>query len=467
MRQTRDSARERYDVVVVGAGTSGAAAALFQAQAGRRVALLDARPLQRAGARWVNSVPPWMFDRAGLERPRPPEKLDGASAVTLMGGAPGARLRLPPVELLGVDIRLLVRRLQDDASAAGTENFGSARLLDMEHDGERPTALTASVPNGHGRPRRVRFRARLFVDATGLRGAVLRRVPALSRDCPAPGPQDVCSAAQAVCQVRDPAGARRFVEGFGARPGESLSWIGIDGGYSTTGMHLETTLARVGLLTGTIDDGVHGPGTVLLRRFLADKPWIGRVLFGGTGRIPLRRPFARLGAPGIALVGDAGCQVFPAHGSGVGSGLIAARELADATAEADDPGSLEATWQYQARFHRETGAINAAYGLLRLLSQSMDQQSVSDMIRAGLVTPDATRHALAQRLPAAGPDSLLRMVRGVAKRPDLTRRVLPFVARIPLVYAAYRAYPLRPDFPALRRWARLVARLMGTPTDLS
>ena len=466
MQNGRTRAQDGYDAVVVGAGTAGSAAALLLARAGRRVALLEARPLKRAGARWVNSVPPWMFDRAGLERPRPPEKLDGASAVTLMGAGGDARLRLPPIAPWGVDIRLLVRRLQADARDLGVEAFGDAALLGVECAGGRPEALTVLVANGHGPPRPRRFRARLFIDATGLRAVLLRHVPALSRHCPAPGPSDVCTAAQAVCRVSDPAAARAYVESYGARPGESLSWIGVDGGYSTTGVHVERTLARVGLLAGAVDDGVHGPGSRLLRRFMADKPWIGETLFGGAGRIPLRRPYARLGAPGIALVGDAGCQVFPAHASGIGAGLVAARNLVEAVAQHDDPGGLEATWDYQARFHRETGAINAAYGVLRLLSQSMDPANVAEMIRVGLLTPDATRRTLDQRLPSSGPAGLWSMLAGSARQPRLTATAARFASRVPLVYAAYRSYPRRPNLARLRLWSHLVARLMGAPSDI-
>ena len=64
----------------------------------------------------------------------------------------------------------------------------------------------------------------------------------------------------------------------------------------------------------------------------ADEPWLGESISGGSGVIPLRRPYARFTAPGLALVGDAACQVFPAHGSGIGMGLIAGRMLADAVA---------------------------------------------------------------------------------------------------------------------------------------
>jgi len=52
---------DRFDVVIVGAGTAGASAAYQFARRGRRVALVDAKAFDASGARWVNGVAPWMF----------------------------------------------------------------------------------------------------------------------------------------------------------------------------------------------------------------------------------------------------------------------------------------------------------------------------------------------------------------------------------------------------------------------
>ncbi len=78
MSETRE-----FDVVVVGAGTAGAAAAYNLAAVGQRVALVDARPLASAGACWVNAVPDWQFDRANVPRPVAPEHRGGAVPVLL------------------------------------------------------------------------------------------------------------------------------------------------------------------------------------------------------------------------------------------------------------------------------------------------------------------------------------------------------------------------------------------------
>ena len=52
----------QVDVAIVGAGTAGAAAAALCAQRGLSVVCLDSKPLDGAGARWLNGVPLSAFD---------------------------------------------------------------------------------------------------------------------------------------------------------------------------------------------------------------------------------------------------------------------------------------------------------------------------------------------------------------------------------------------------------------------
>src|SRR5690606_24952863 len=101
-------------------------------------------------------------------------------------------------------------------------------------------------------------------------------------------------------------------------------------------------------------------------------------------------------APGIALVGDAACQVFPAHGSGIGIGLIAGRMLADAVEDASDPGNENVLWRYQAAFQREFGGLLVASDIFRRLSTEMGEEGVVALVRSGLMTMSATEGGLDQ-----------------------------------------------------------------------
>ena len=357
-----------HDAVVVGAGSAGAAAAYHLAGAGLRVALLDSRPLDEAGARWVDDVPPWMFDLAEIPRPEPPEKRCDRLPVSLLGPLGRGRVRLTR-PMWGVDMRLLTARLRAMAAERGVELLGRARVTGVElASGLRPAGVLACH-----RGRDEVFRGRLLVDASGLAQVLLRRVMQLSRWCPSVQSADLCSAAQRVCRVADRDAARRYLDELDAGEDEVVARLGMFGGFSTRQVHLHPGLETVELLLGAIQKTGRPSGIQLLDRFADDLGWVGEEIFGGQALIPVRRPYDRLSVPGLALVGDAACQVFPAHGSGVGGGLVAACMLARNAVRHVDPGCEAAGWGYQLDYQRALGGVNAAYEVFRQAIETLSQ----------------------------------------------------------------------------------------------
>ena len=442
------------DIAVLGAGIAGSAAARALAQAGWRVALIDHQSIDDAGPRWVNGVPPWMFDEAGIPRPVGAERGHGASFV--MCDAQGKRrVVVEPNPVWWVDMRLLGRRLRDDALAAGAVGLFGHRCIGVDLDGDRPIALRLEGPDGP-----VRIAARLFVDAAGMSGRIRRAVPAFTPFCPKVPRESVCSAAQFVCDIGDMAGARAFLKARGAQSGEVLSQSSVAGGFSIQNIQVDLEHGLVDLLTGAIATPEHPSGTDLIDDLKAQHPWIGATRFGGSGALPLRRPYARLGAPGAVLLGDAACQVYAAHGSGIGIGMIAARLLCDVVADAADPGNEAVTWTYSARFHREWGPLLGAASLVQRMTQTLTSAQSSAALKAGLITPTAAAATLDQQMPPMGPGELPRLLLGTVKAPLLSGRLLNSLRHLPSIVRHHRRYPKTIDVPALTAWdARLAQRL--------
>ncbi len=450
------STTRTFDALVVGAGSAGAAAAAHLAGRGLRTALVDARPFAEAGARWVNYVPRWMFEAADLEPPVAPERRGRPAPMTVTVG--GARVTVPENPCLAVDMRALVARLQSRARTAGAEAFEQVHVHRVGLVGGRPVELETDAGV---------LRAALFVDASGLNGVLRRRVPRLAADCPTVDRAHLCSAAQEVRRVRDPAAARAWQAHHRLVPDEILSHPGVAGGYSVINLSVDAAVEEVDILTGCIvGDGF--TGSALVARAVREHPWIGERVFGGAGTIPLRRPYDRLTSAGVALIGNAACQVFPAHGSGVGIGLIAARELADAVATGQgDPGDERHLWAWQAAFHRRHGAVLAAYDLFRRLTQSLDAADFGRLLRAGLVNANQMSLGLLQALPRIGPDELLGFLSAARLHPALAGRAAASLAGMPALIALYRAHPERPGARALGLWSRAVARICRDRPDVT
>jgi len=456
--------REEIDIVVVGCGSAGASAAWHLARRGFRVAVVERRGAGQAGARWRNAIPPWMFYAAGVPQPAPPENRGGAEPLTLISRDGRARVTLPLGPMVQVDMGLLNERLQGMARAAGARLLDHAAIVDFTFASQRPTELVCVRRPPDGPAEELRLRARLFVDASGASGAVRERVPALARCCP-PVPQEhVCLALQKVCEVADRAKADAFLRNNGAEAPATLSWIGIDSGFSTLTVGLDSGRQHVDLLTGSAGPGIDADA--IMADFTRRESWLGGEVLGGRGRIPLRHAYHQLACPGAALLGDAGCMVYSAHGSGVGYGLIAGRILAEAISTFDDPGGEEATWAYQSRFQHRHGSVLAAADLFRRRVQQLGGGAVADLMAAGFVAHGSALDGLEQRMPGSSPATFAAVVRGLTRVPRTTLKLAAVPARMHRVASLYRDYPRRPDLAALARWSAKVAELFGDPPDV-
>ncbi|MFO7567341.1 MAG: FAD-dependent oxidoreductase [Enhygromyxa sp.] len=427
----------RFDVAIIGAGTAGAGAAWQCARRGLRVVCLDARPLAEAGARWVNGVARWLLGAAEIPLPEGDELRADDGRFHLIAGWGPERVIMGERGVLELDMRKLVARLQGMAGDAGAELRGGVRVLGLEGD----RLDTSDGP----------LRAEVFVDASGLASARLIPTPAIPR-------QHICAAAQAVHAVADLPAARAYFERHAVAEGESLCFAGIAGGYSILNVRLEGD--ELSILTGSVPADGHLSGRALLDRFVAEQPWIGPELFGGARAIPIRRPFDRLAHGRVALLGDAGSQVFSAHGSGIGLGLLAGRMLAEALA--DGRGVLH----YQRRFHREQGGVLAAYDVFRRYSQRLSPSDLATLMRAGLLDAASATAGTSQRLPQLDLELARTKLAALIQAPRHALALGRVGARMAAAAAAYRAYP---DAPArLPAWSRAIARVVGDPQpDLS
>jgi flavin-dependent dehydrogenase len=420
---------KRADVAIVGAGSSGAAAAAFLAERGLRVVVLERRALDEAGARWVNGVPRAAFVEAGVELPGPGETFGAPVALHLI--APGGRQVVAEHDLLDVDMRSLVARLQARAARAGAELVGGVSVRGRDGD-----VLRTSKDD---------VRATWIVDASGLAGARLLDQPATARD-------RVCAAAQEVRRVVDEKSARAFFEEQGVPVGEICCRVAVAGGFSVLNVRLHPGVGTVGILTGSIPALGFPSGRAMLDDFVKAQPWIGERIFGGAAPIPLGRAHARLAEGNVALLGDAGRQVFPAHGSGVGAGMLAARMLADTIASGAPLRDYEVAWQ------RRYGGVFAFFESLRLWNQRTDPETIGRLLGSGVLDRDSLRAGIDQVMPRPGVRAVAGKLRALAREPALARDLVGTVARSAALRALYARYPRRAE--AVARWARRVDALL-------
>ncbi|MBI2568526.1 MAG: FAD-dependent oxidoreductase [Candidatus Schekmanbacteria bacterium] len=429
---------EKADVVVIGAGSAGAAAAYHCARAGLGVLCLEARELGEAGARWVNGVPEWYFAAAAIPVPEGVELRCRPRQATIVAGWGPERVTISGHELVDVDMRLLVGRLQAMARQEGAELRGGVCVT-----GVRDGAVQA----GGGE-----IGCRFVIDAGGARARGFQR-RAEGRIRPA-----WCAAAQQVHAIADPAAACRWFAAQGLEPAHGVSFAGAAGGFSVLGVRVEGE--EVSLLGGSLPALGNPGGGALLREFTAAQAWIGPRLFGGQRAIPIGPARARLDDGNTMYVGDAAGQVFAAHGSGVGAGLVAGRMAAESLSR-----GAGGPWQYNVAWQRRFGGLFAGSAFFARFSATMGAGELAAMMRAGLLLPAAAVAALEQLRPRIGGGEVARLALGALRERRLARRLLPALARIAAIERHYRRYPADPV--RLPAWTAHLERLFGGAAALT
>lgn len=446
------------DVVVVGAGTAGANAAGQLARRGHRVVLLERRAATAGGAQWVNGLLERQFVAAGVAPPAGEECVDESGGRVHLRTADGRHgITVEDSPITGVDMARLGARLRADARADGVEIVEGIRTLRLVEAAGRAVAVEATTPTGST----TRYDAALFVDASGRRGALRSQSSALAGWARPGRAEDRCTASDVVHSITDPSAAEAQLDRWGARPGEPVNLLGFAGGWSTRTIIVRPGCREVRVLVGCIADGRFSTAPRMLAEVRADHPWIGAPVHGGAGVIPLARAQARLTAPGLALVGDAASMVFPAHGSGVGLGLLAGSLLARVLDGAEDPGDPALLWTYQHRFHREHGGDLAFYDGFRRLSVALGADGVTTLLRSGLTTPVLLRAGLDQRRAVPHASDLPGLVAGLVRAGRVTARAAPALARAQVAAVLAGRPPEGCDLDALRSWDRRVDRLLA------
>ncbi len=417
------------DVAIVGAGTSGAAAARYFAEGGASVVCVERRPLAEAGARWVNGITRTALAEAAIDLPRSATfgQPHPFHLVTNTG-----RVTVRDHDVIDVDMRALVALLQDQAQTAGAVLAGETTVGGRDGD----TLVTD----------RGRVRARWIVDASGLAGARLLDQPILDTS-------HLCAAAQAVHEVRDRDAARAWFEAAGVPAGEVCARLGVAGGFSVLNVRLHDGADTVGILTGSIPALGFPSGKAILDQLVREQSWIGARVFGGQGAIPLRRPYDRLARDNVALLGDAACQVFPAHGSGIGAGILAAKLLADTL------GGGGALRDYEVAWHRRWGGLFAAYDAFRRWNQTMDPQLLDELMAVGVIDATFARAGLDQAMPKLSLAALSPKARALGRRLGLVPGLARVAAQVGAVHLLSAIYPRSER--RLGAWSLGMARVLA------
>lgn len=448
----------RKQVVIAGAGAAGLLAATELAARGFECLVVEALPEAKSGQRYCVDIDSGSILNGVVPTPK-------NAAIVHMGEdggdvlAPSGRrgFNITPLPAYTVKLWIYQRQLRAQLRAAGVEFRFETSLASITpfRDGRNELELV-DVRQG---PRRVV--CDLVVLATGNAFELDRELYAHFSIRRRLLHSQYVNAYQEMWKLD----RRKTALAFPPSPPGAVSHIvGRFGPYSTLSTWVDRDCRNGGLLSGTLTcDGFPDPRKVL-SDFRAQFGAYNRRESGGGGFIPIRRPIEMLVGQGVALVGQAAAQVYPATGCGVALAGQAARLLAEAASQYLTGGSMEALWRYNSSYQSTWGANQASSEAFVGFIRSSDRSGrlIEDLFESQLAdSQDFLRHLeLGPVVPSLA--ELPGKVRALAGGRRHLRRLAPALARAGAVFAAYRSfYPKEPDVHRVRDFASRVEKILA------
>jgi geranylgeranyl reductase family protein len=345
------AAASTYDVLVIGAGPAGSAAAWALARGGLRVALVDQHPFPRDKVCGDGLIPDALgaLDAMGLRSAilETAIRLRELRVVAPNGGYVSLAGEFACVPRLRLD-----QMLAESAVRAGCALLEGLTATAPRLDGDRVTGAVFRSPRGE-----VAIEAPLTFLATGANATAIAAFGLMPRLKPN------AVAGRAYYRVPDDLAARfpYLCIAFDGPLCPGYGWI-FPGPENRFNLGVGVFGRRAGasdlrqLWTRFVS--AFEPAAAIVGRSQAITEFRGAPL--RTGLVA-----ARFGRPGLLALGEAAATTYPATGEGIGkameSGLLAARLAADALS---GHGGLSAVHRaYEAEFRRRFGPRYRAYGV--------------------------------------------------------------------------------------------------------
>jgi geranylgeranyl reductase family protein len=429
---------EKFDAIVVGAGTAGCLAAKTMAEKGLKVCLVEKKPREEIGEKICgDALGEHHLTFLGLEKPTGGEleaKIDG---LKIYSPDENTIFTIADKDFKGyiLNRRLFGQWLLKKAIDKGALLQDNMNLRSPIIEKGAVVGITAkNMITGEV----AEMRSKVVVDATGYFGMVRKQLPAelgLDRDL---ANEDVEACYREIRQLKQETEDTRYCGIYlnqKASPGGYI-WIFPKGG------------ARVNVGIGAImRKGYPNPKEQLYATAFK-KPMFedSKVITGGAWFDPVRRPLDNMVGNGVVLVGDAASLVNPIHGGGIGpsmlSGYFAGQQIAEALGKGEP--TREALWGYNKRYIDTYGKKQGTLDIFKMFLLSCSDEDLNYGMNQKLMTEDDVLKAgMGDDFKLNITETAKRVFRGI-RRVGFLNKLHTTVTMMKALGAHYNTYPTTP-----------------------
>jgi geranylgeranyl reductase family protein len=433
------SGLERFDVIVVGAGTAGCLAAKTTAAAGLKVCLVERKKREEIGEKICgDALGEHHLKNLGLEKPQGGELEKRIEGIKIYSPNSETVFAIEHEDFVGY---LLNRRLFGQWLLRKALDEG-AILLDQMQCLEpivEKNSVTGIMAKNLKTSADIQLKSKVVVDASGFFSVVRRKLPKEFGIENEVANEDVEACYREIRQLKQETENSKYCEIY-------LNQKVTPGGYTWI---FRKNGARVNAGLGIcMRSKFPNPKNQFYKHVLTKPLFEGSLLLnGGAWYDPTRRPLENMVGNGIAILGDAACLVNPIHGGGIGpsmlSGFLAGKTIIEALEKGDvSQGSL---WPYNCRYNEMYGVKQAGLDVFRmLLLTSRDEDLNYGMNYQLLTEEDVLKAGLGDDFHLKITETAKRVFRGL-KRIRFLNKLRLTVNMMKRVKAHYRNYPETPE----------------------
>jgi digeranylgeranylglycerophospholipid reductase len=439
---------KNFDVIIVGAGSGGCLAAKTIAKAGYEICVVDRKQEQDIGDKVCgDAIGKHHFDNLNLAHPAGEELEQMIEGIKIYSPNMETIVYVKGEGVHGylVNRQLFGQRLLKEAKDAGATLLDSTIAADSIIKKRYVTGIVAKdLRSG----KNLEISARVVVDASGYSAILRKKLPphiGIEREVKN---EDVVVCYREIREVKEQISDSSFCEIY-------LNLQRVPGGYYWI-FPKSPTKVNVGLGVA-MTEGFPNPKN-LYRDIVLSMPFFkdSRVLTGGGGHVPTRRPLSTMVGNGVVIVGDAACQVNPIHGGGIGSSMMGGAKAGEVINEALEIGdvSREGMWSYTGKFMEVYGAKQAGLDIFRMLLQRMTNEEMNYGMEHHLITDeDLLKTSIGEDVRLNITEKTRRIFKGIGSL-SLLRKLNSTVNLMKKIKRLYRNYPSSPE--GLGEWEEKV-----------
>ena len=444
---------EKYDAVVVGAGTAGCLAAKTMAESGLKVCIVEKKNHEQIGEKICgDALGEHHLKFLGLEKPSGGELEARIDGIKIYSPDENTVFTIADKDFIGylLDRRQFGQWLLKKATDAGAvlEDNMNFRAVIIEKG--TAAGLTAkNMKTGQT----TQLMSKVVVDASGFFAVVRHSLPAQMGIDKEIENEDVEACYREIRQLTNETENTRFCEIYlnqKVAPGGYV-WIFPKGG------------ARVNVGLGICMRGKYpNPKKQLYDNTFAKPVFAGSlVLNGGAWFDPTRRPLDNMVSNGIMLTGDAASLVNPIHGGGIGpsmiSGYLAGQTVVEALAKGEP--TKEALWSYNKKYIQAYGKKQASLDVFKMFLLSCNDEDLNYGMNEKLMTEDDVLKAgMGEDFHLNITETAKRVFRGI-RRVGFLNKLRLTVTMMRQVGAHYNSYPATPQ--NFEPWLLQTIKLIG------